>query len=438
MKLLTFAIVVACLLRAPVKAYQIRWVAAGAAALLLYDLYVIVAAQLTPDYHIFWRVGRDLWEGLDPYDPARFATDPFLNPPTALPLFALFALAAYLPSLVVWTLANVLFGLTLPRLTERALSAQARLVASQPAGACTWRALPPRTLAALTSTLLVSDAFSYGLFTGQLGLLTAVALMAALDSQGRGRPIAAGLWLGLATIKVSTMLPFLLLFLRKPDRRTWITFGLACSAFCVLGGSPALLPRRVSWTLQQIEALSAPGQVNDYSFLGTQNATMIGFDHALYRLGLRNRATIRNLQLIAVGLMGLWLARLALSSHWPRPAVCSLVTLYSVLFFYHRNYDTIVLLLPLVYSATRAQTVEGRSRWQFVASSIAIVLVWFLSAWPMKSLTEASLTWGFWGRLVQATVTSYATWMILVAMACIYLADVRQLRPGGPRSITGT
>ena len=97
-------------------------------------------------------------------------------------------------------------------------------------------------IAALTLVLIASDAFGYGLFIGQLGLLAALALVAALDQQGRGRPIGAGIWLGVATIKVSTMLPFLLLFLRKSDLRTWVALVLTCSTLCLLGGFPSLLP----------------------------------------------------------------------------------------------------------------------------------------------------------------------------------------------------
>jgi hypothetical protein len=280
-------------------------------------------------------------------------------------------------------------------------------------------------MAALVSTVVVSDAFGYGLFTGQLGLLTAVALLAALESQGRGRLIASGLWLGLATVKVSTMLPFLILFLRKGDLRTWITLGLTCAALCLLGSSPAVLPRRVSWTIHQIEALGAPGQVNDYSFLGTRNATMIGFDHALYRLGLRDRATIHTLQLLAVTLMGVWVAAIALARRLPRAAVCSIAALYSVLFFYHRVYDTVLLVLPLVYCVSRSQTAEGRVRGWFVTGAIAILFVLFLSAIGMASLTQASLEWGLFGRVVQVIVLPHATWMILVAAACIWFGDVR-------------
>jgi hypothetical protein len=80
----------------------------------------------------------------------------------------------------------------------------------------------------------------------------------------------------------------------------------------------------------------------------------------------------------------------------PRPAVCSLVALSSVLFIYDRIDETVVLVLPLVSFVSRLQTEKGRSRWWFVTGSIAVLLVWFWSALGMKSLTEASLNWGVW------------------------------------------
>jgi Glycosyltransferase family 87 len=423
-KFLTLALVVACLLRAPVKAYQIRWVAAGAAALLLLDLYVVLVTELALDYHIFWRAGRDFWEGGDPYGPAHFV----LHPPTALPVFAVFALAPYRLSLTFWTVLNILLGLALPILANRTLASQEASSDSRSGAAPAFRELPPLVLAALTLVLVVSDAFRYGLFAGQLSVVTSVALLAALDRQGRGRPVAAGLWLSLATLKTSTVLPFLLLFLRRRDVRTWVALTVTGLVLFLLGGSPELLPKRLSLTRQRIESLSGPGQVNDYSFQGTQYATMIGFDHALYRLGLRHRTIIRNLQLLAVLLLGAAVAVQVVAARLPRPALCSLVALYSVLFFYHRTYDTVILVLPLVYSAGRARSAEGRSRCLFSASCLWIILVLFANATLLKSLTESSLNWGLWGRLVQATVTAYPTWMILVAMACIYSAESRGLR----------
>ncbi len=332
----------------------------GAAALLCVDIWIILQAELTPDYHVFWRAGRDLWEGLDPYDPARFAVSPFLNPPTAIPLFTLFAVVPYRPSLVIWTILNSFLCLVLPTLARRALNSQERSFACQSGNsAAPWQP-PAPVLVGLTTALIVSDAFSYGLFMGQLGLLTALALVAALEAQGRGRRVLAGFWLALATIKVSTMVPFLLLFHRRTDLRTWAAFGLFCSALCLLAVRPAALPQRLSWMLERIESLSSPGRVNDYSLEGPQSAGMLGFDHAFYRLGLRNRAVIRVLQFIAVLGLGLWVMRQVVAQRLPRAAVCSLVTLYSVVFFYHRIYDTVILALPLVYCVGRARTAAGR------------------------------------------------------------------------------
>ncbi len=233
-KFLALAAVLAFTLRINVKDYQLRWISAGAAALVLFYLYIIYQARLSPDHHIFWQAGRDIWVGNDPYDPVRFAVNPFLNPPTALPLFALFALAPYWLSLLIWILSNVLLCLLLPALAGRALSVQEGSFASQSGKQPAPWDFPPRVLAGTTTALIVSDAFGYDLFVGQLGLLTAMALLAALEAQGRGRRILAGFWLALATIKVSTMLPFLLLFHRKADLRTWVALAFFCAILCLM------------------------------------------------------------------------------------------------------------------------------------------------------------------------------------------------------------
>ena len=375
---------------------------------------------MTLDYHIFWRAGRDVWEGKDPFDPARFAVNPFLNPPTAIPLFALFAVIPYRSSLIVWTLLNCLLCLALPVLARGALYSQEGLFARRSDHISACREPSWTVLIGLTMALMVSDAFNHGLVVGQLGVLVAVALLAALSAQGRGRPILAGFWLALATIKVSTMLPFLIVFHRKADLRTWAALAFFSAILCALSGPPNQLPKRLSWMAQRIEVLSSPGSVNDYSFQGTQSQSMLGLDHAFYRVGLRDRAVIRALQFVAILSIGLWIMGQAWAGSLPRSALCSLVALYSVVFFYHRLYDTVILALPLVYSASRARIEQGRSRWCFVLTAVSIILVMNLSTMGMRTLTEASLNWGLWGRLVQAIVLPYATWFILLAMLFLY------------------
>jgi hypothetical protein len=174
--------------------------------------------------------------------------------------------------------------------------------------------------------------------------------------------------------------------------------------------------------------------VNDYAYTGTQNASMIGVDHALYRLGVRDRTVIQTLQSIALVLMGATLASISLGARLPRPAVCSLTALYSVLFFYHRIYDTVLLVLPLVYGVCRSQTAGGRSRWWFGASAIAVLLVLFANPKGMAVLTDLAPGWGLPGRLVQAIVLPYATWMVLLAAAGIYFGEACLLRPASNRT----
>ena len=47
--------------------------------------------------------------------------------------------------------------------------------------------------------------------------------------------------MGLATMKVATMLPFLLLFHRKKDLKTWFAIGATVVVLVLLGGQPSRL-----------------------------------------------------------------------------------------------------------------------------------------------------------------------------------------------------
>jgi hypothetical protein len=407
-----------------IKAVQIRWVSFAAALLLLFYVMILFKAMIPPDYHIFWRAGRDVWRGIDPYAPAQFATNPFLNPPTALPLFAAFAILPFVPSFVLWTLGNIVICLALPAFSLRVLRAQG----GQNTGIGHKRTIdvdviPVTHLVIMAAALVVSDAFIRGLFAGQLGLLTAFLLIAALEAQGRGRPIVAGVCLALATIKVVTMLPFLLLFHRRSDVPAWISLGGVCLVLCLATGRLDALPGRLTNMAHRIEALSAPGKVNDYSFEGTQNESLIGFDHLFFCLGLRDRALIRWLQYLGVASVGLWVAWQVLFAGRSHSAACSLIALYAMVFLYHRDYDTPILTLPLVFCVCRARNETGAVRHLFTASSIAIHAIFYMNLTLLMFLTGKSQTWGVAGRLIQATILPYATWLILLTMVAIATAD---------------
>src|SRR5207249_3394308 len=102
-------------------------------------------------------------------------------------------------------------------------------------------------------------------------------------------------------------------------------------------------------------------------------------DHALYRLGMRDRSAIRIVQYLLLGLLGAWVARQVLPvgqvANLPRGAACSLVALFSLIFLYHRLYDAVILVVPLVYCVGRCRIETGAARALFLACVIAVLLV---------------------------------------------------------------
>ena len=405
------------LVRARRRALWLESLIAATVAIFLLHLFAVSRHDLIGhDFRFFWKAGRDVWAGLDPYAADRFADHPFLNAPTALPLFALLAVVPFRLSLALWTVASVLASLALVALAQYTLKVQSRLDHRADAkSAELWR-LPPLAIAGLSICLSFSDSSLWGFYLGQLNVFVTVMLLAALVAQGKNRPVCAGFWLALATVKVGTMLPFLLLFLRKADRWTWVSLAVLVLGFCSLTGRMTELPGRLATIVDRIGELSAPGKVNDYSFEGPRNASIIGFEPLFYRLGLRDRATIRSAQYVALLAAGACVAYLVVWSGLSRPAACALIALYSLLFLYHRNYDAVILALPLVYGACEARAASGRGRWPFTAIGLLALAIFYLNEFLLIPLTRLTREWGGWGRLVQATVLPYATWLILLSM----------------------
>jgi hypothetical protein len=427
-----------CRLR--VKPILVRVIAVAAAVnflLILYSLYLLleVNPHVGIDYGFFWKAGRDVLAGADPYGSDHFAEHPFLNPPTALPLFALFALGSFSHGFVLWMILNAVACAGLVVIAQGALAAQGGL-----AGTAGRESDPPWQLdgisvLALTGVLLVSDASLLTVGIGQLSLLVALLLMAALAAQARGMAIVAGVLLSLATVKVGTMLPFLLLFLRRADWRTWVALAVTTLGLCLMTDRPDNLPGRLTTVLERIKQMESAGQVNDYSYEGTRPENILGFQAAIYRLGLRDRALLQWAQYAAVLVLGAWVARQVVGrERLPREAACALVALYSCVFLYHRSYDTVILVMPLVYCAGRARRAEGRVRWLFAACAVAMLLAMNLNVDFLCEATRLSLTWGAWGRVVQAVLLPYGTWLIVLTMVLL-VKGARTPRAEAPLSL---
>jgi hypothetical protein len=402
-----------------------------ASAVLLAGVLWRMFPALGFDYRIFWETGGDVWAERDPYAASRG----LVSPPTALPLFAFFALAPFPLSFLVWTVLNVLACLLLLPLSQSVLVAQGQADAGRGQGGAPLGLLPPLVLLGLTPALVLSDAALVSFYLGQLGIFESVALLAALRCQARGRPAWAGVWLALATVKALTLVPFLLLFHRRADRRTWAVLPAAALALCLLTGGLADLPSQGRTILGRVREMASPGAVNDYTFEGPRSENMLGFDHAFYRLGIRDRGVVTVCQYLALAALGAWVAGQVMGKHrLPRPAACSLVALYSVVFLYHRNYDTLILALPFAYSAGQARSSGGSRRYLFAGCALAIILIWYLDIVLLGDLQRRSQDWGAGGWLVQACVLPYATWLVVLAMIALAVAARRPvILPGHER-----
>ena len=108
-----------------------------------------------------------------------------------------------------------------------------------------------------------------------------------------------------------------------------------------------------------------------------------------------------------------------------------------MLFLYHRDYDTIILALPMVYCTARARTAPQAARRLYLGCALSIYPVLYLNTALLMILTDASRRWGILGRLFQATFLPYATWLILLVMAGIVTAlSLEQRRASSTPKLT--
>jgi hypothetical protein len=380
-------------------------------------------ATAAHDLQIFWEGGRDALAGRDPYADVPGEMTPIVNPPTAVPLFEAMAAVPFPWLVPLWKALISLAALGLVPLAFRALAAQSEAFDEpDPPDSPPLRGADVGCLAA---AFAASDSATADIALGQLACLTAVALTAAVWAQGRRRPILAGVCLAVATVKVGTMLPVLLLFHRRSDLRTWAALAVSVAALCLLPGHAIELPTRLGEMLSLIREFSGPGQPNDITLQGPQAASIVGFEHAAYRLGLRGHGLPAIAQLVVLGGLGAWLAAVVWRRLVPRAASCSLVMLFALVFLYHRLYDALILALPLAYAVSLACSARGRRRLASALAALAMLSVLYMRRKSLQAASDWSIAHGPAGRMVQAILLPYATWAVVLAIACLYVASRR-------------
>lgn len=408
LRAIVLIVAIRCLHGMPRRVWPVRLLTLT--AIVAYAACIAWTYQIPYDFKRFWQVGRDLAAGVDYYGLSPSGDRQLiLNPPTVLPLFRAWACLSLRDAAGIWTAVNALGGMGLVPLAYAAIRAQMGPDAPR---------LPRPQIGLLAAALGLSAGQWMGMALGQISVLAVAAILAALWAQGAKRPGLAGLALAVATIKVNTLVPFLGLFLRREDRRSWVTLSLGTLALCLATGPPGELPRRCATTLATIRATFEPGKVNDYSFAGESHVSLVGLDHAFYRLGLRDRGVIGGLQFVALGVLCLVSYRRLWVGTMDRAEGCATLALVAGIFLYHRIYDEVLMVLPLSYGALRVASAEGpaeRRRWGSFAT-LALLVVW-VSSDGLRMLEAASFTMGGAGGAIRAVMLPMAAWMILLGLA---------------------
>jgi len=401
----------------------IRWLAWSVLPVLLLKCYLFSEWYLA-DFKAFYYAGREVIAGRDPYllqgGPPRL---PAFNPPTFQPLAIAISILPYRWMGALWCGLNIAGSIGLVELSRRVLNLQ---------GGIFGRSIPPQGTAVLVAAVALSSASRTGLEVGQLHVVVALLVLGALGAQATGRPVLAGLLLASATAKPQTSLPFLILFLRRSDLATWATLPVAALLLIITTTPPHdWVTRFWSWQASARGSFE-PGQVNSLNDGGV--LLLIAPSQILYGLGMRDLDQIRGCQFLLTIVLGLalmyevtWRGRLT------RQAASALVACYSMLFVYHRPYDTVLLALPLVYAATAA-TAASRSRGPvralFVTSAMAILVA--MNSYFSIQFTLLHKSWrlGPAGWLIRALAVPYPTYAVMLAMGTLWFAVRLQERAG--------
>ena len=390
-------------------------------------------ATAAGDYYAFYAAGRAVLTGGDPYaarsqssvdDAPKIANgNVALNPPTALPLFALFGLMPLRAGYMLFVVVNLALALALPALAARALalSEEGRSRAMD------------ESLALLAATLVISWACFIVIVTGQVSLLTAAAITAALAAQRADRRYLAGVCLGLATVKPNTMLPFLLLFLRRSDLKTWVALCLTTAGLILVATSPAAVPGRLVTILGRIAEYASPGRINDPSFANPNSVTILGLDRVFYCLGMTRRGVAGATQAVILGAVGLALARRVLFDRKAeRAASIAMISLYAVMFFYHRQGDAVLLILPLAYAVANLFGGGSRGRrWAMALAVASMLATLYIPGSALKGLWDRVADSGLSAIGFRLLLLPLANYGLIVAFAAMWVATAIGERGSG-------
>ena len=385
-----------------------RALAAGAVLYLAIRAIVFLSNYECWDFEVYYQTGSAVVRGTDPY--ASKLSQYLIN---ALPMFALFAILPFRVSSALWYAVNLISLFLVVRLCQ--------LIVKQ--SKASGSGVPWYGDAHVTLAVLLAGATTWGLDAGQLVIWTTLWIYTAIHALGRKREVTAGIALAAASFKITASFPFLLLLLDRKHWKAWIAFAAVLALLCLCLYSPGRLAGLAAGQAENVRQARQVGEINDYSFSGPFHDDMLGLEHWLYCLGLRNSGVISLVQLgillvIGLGLLREYLVRVRPVDE-PRHAV--LLCLFSCVFLYHRSYDSLILALPVFYCVARARDESQRRAMMYKVIATGLVLVLnFPRGGVLIRLSNWSQGSGLAGRLVQILVLPYCTWILLASLFLLW------------------
>jgi len=370
--------------------------------------------QVGMDFRLTYAAAAAWSRGLDPYDdstlksvwltsgmahatPPGLPQTPNVYPLTVAVLLWPLTLVSYPTALAIWLAINAAcVALMLCLLIRAGPSSDAQPIAS---------------VALVAAVLLfVSFPLRYGLLFGNLAVWTTTLMVGALCL--RDRPALAGVLLGLSLVKYSLSAP-LAVYLFVTGRRKAVGVALLVQCVMVLAASIGYgSPDPTDWFRPMLAAAKsslAPGGINHFGDLG-HTALHLELASLLYRL----QPELTAWRHVAVGLLlgGLIFAlvryrRHASTSCDDLPIGLDHVAVIAVtlLAFYHRTYDLIAVLLPLLWwlAATHQTPISTTRRCLWAAVLLAVL--------PAATMASSGPPSTAWARVI---VQPLATWALLV------------------------
>lgn len=379
----------------------------------------------SPDLTVGYSAARALWHGVDPYLPQVLARElaagggadlaatglmDFMRNiyvPTTLPAFLPLAVFPWPVAKVLWVVCNaggmLFIALGLARLLG-------------------WRATAPKSLVMTAFLLALMPAYETTKL-GQTPIACTAALVAAMLLERRGLSRRAGLLYGLcAAIKVQIGLPFLAYVLW---RRRWGAAAVAGALLMVSTGAAVLRMETAapswagSWSANLAQTATGGG-ANDPSPLNPMRSGMINLQYPLHVV-IQSPVMVNGLTLVLVGVGALATVRLIRGGDSARELLAlSLVAVLTLLVVYHRNYDAVLLAIPIAWACGVLHT---EARWQGVV--LLVLAANYLAPTPMalewlerQALLPGWLTKGWLWELV---LLPQQVW-VLVLMTLVLLA----------------